>query len=146
MNGDGPQTHHHGLLAGVSAGAMGVLALLTLVLLVWHRVSGPIGTAILVAVWAVTAAVVGLVVAGLVYAALWVGHRARNPEMLAARVTFHGKASRAGAGVIPAPVSPPAFPSSPLREVTGGDQVHYHFTTAEAVRAALEAPRVRRDE
>ena len=81
------QTHHHGPLAGVGAGAAAVLAGCAfggvLVLVVWRHVAGQVSVAVQVIVWALTAAVVGAVAAALVYAFLFIRHRALHPETLA---------------------------------------------------------------
>lgn len=141
----GEQTHNHGLLAGVSAGAMGVLVLLVLLLLLWHRVSGPLGTALLVVIWALMITVVGLLVLLLVYAGSWVAYRVRNPAMLASRVTLRAKSTRGEVGAGPGPV--PVLPSPVVAEVeAGGWRPAADDETAEAVLAALAAVRRRREE
>lgn len=138
------QTHHHGLLAGASACTVGVLVLFGLILLVWHRVSGPVGTAILVVVWALMIVVTGLLGLLLVYAAVWVLHRVTHPEMMASRVAVRAKAAPAAVGeAVPAPAIPsPGVAALPA----GAAHTHYHFDSAEAVRAALDAADLRRRE
>ena len=79
---DGSGVHHHGILAGVSAGAMAVLLAFGLLLLAWHRVAGQVSLAIEVLAYAVIATVTVICAAGAWLAFLWVRHRARNPELL----------------------------------------------------------------
>jgi hypothetical protein len=76
-------THHHGLLAGVSAGTAAVGVGGACLIAVWHRVAGPVGQALVVIVLAVTAAVILAVIAAAAYVFLWLRHRVRNPELLA---------------------------------------------------------------
>ena len=124
-------THHHSLLAGASAGAVAVVAVFGLVLLAWHTVSGMVGEAVIVIVWAVSAAVIVAVLAAALYAALWLRHRIRHPEVLGRRAVR--------AEVVPeAPAAVPAPP--PAAELpAAGTHTHYHFDSAEAVEAALKA-------
>ena len=79
---DGRHVHHHGILAGVGAGAMAVLMTFGLVLMAWHRVSGYVGDALIVIALTAAACVVGGAVAAGVYAVLWLRHRIRHPETL----------------------------------------------------------------
>ena len=87
VNAGRDQVHHHGVLAGLGAGAAavlaGVLAGGVLVLVVWRHVAGQVSVAVAVIVWALTAAVVAAVLAGIVYAFLFIRHRALHPETLA---------------------------------------------------------------
>ena len=78
-------THHHGPLAGVSAGTAAVLFAFGVLALAWHRVAGQVSAAITVLVYVVIAAVCGLVLAALFYVVLWLRHRVRHPETLAGR-------------------------------------------------------------
>jgi hypothetical protein len=127
------QTHHHSLLAGVSAGAMAVLVVFALVLLAWHRVSGAVGDAVIVIVWAVAVSVASAGVAGAVYVVLWLRHRIRHPEALARRPA-------ATATVLDQPAAQPELAAQPVAELpAGGSHTHYHFDSAEAVGAALQA-------
>ena len=83
MNGGPRHVHHHGPLAGVTAGVAGVLFALVLLLLAWHRVAGQVSMGVEILVYAVIAAGVALLAYVLWYVHLWVRHRARNPELLA---------------------------------------------------------------
>ena len=78
-------THHHGPLAGVSAGAAAVLFAFAVLALAWHRVAGQVSIGITVLVYVVITAVCGLALAALFYAVLWLRHRVRHPEILAGR-------------------------------------------------------------
>jgi hypothetical protein len=78
-------THHHGALAGVSAGTAGVLFAFGVLVLAWHRVAGQVSMAVAVLAYAVMFAVAVIVGAATWYVVLWVRHRARNPELLARR-------------------------------------------------------------
>src|SRR6266576_291249 len=84
-------THHRGLLAGfsplagVSAGAMGVLFAFGVLLLAWHQVSGHVSLAITMLAYAVIAALAVAAGAGAWLVVLWVAHRHRNPELLVRR-------------------------------------------------------------
>ena len=73
-------THHHGPLAGVSAGAAAVLAGAAVILIAARRQLGEVATVI---AWTLMAAVVGVVIAAAVYVFLWLRHRFRHPELLA---------------------------------------------------------------
>jgi hypothetical protein len=84
-------THHHSLLAGVGAGTAAIGVGGACLIAVWHRVAGPVGTAVLVIVLAVTAAVILAVIAAAVYAFLWLRHRVRNPDLLAGRHTVRAE-------------------------------------------------------
>ncbi len=123
-------THHHGILAGVSAAAMAVIAAFGLLLLAWHRIAGAVGAAVTVIVWAVAAAVIGAVIAGAVLVFLHLRHRVQHPETLARQ------AVRAEV-LDPLPQQIPAQPVAELP--AGGSHTHYHFDSAEAVEAALQA-------
>ena len=104
------QVHHHGVLAGLGAGAAAVLAGLlaggVLVLVVWRHVAGQVSVAVAVIVWALTAAVVAAVLAGIVYAFLFIRHRALHPETLA-RTTVRAE-------VIGPPAAAAELPAGPL--------------------------------
>ena len=100
----GEQTHHHSLLAGVGAGTAGVLVVLVLLLLAWHRIAGAVGAAASVIIWAVAAMVIAAAVYGVVFLALRLRLHAQRPETLT-RYT-----ARAGT-----PASPQVLP------VTAGD-------------------------
>ena len=128
---DSQHTHHHGLLAGVSAGAMAVMACSGLLFLDWHQVSRGVGDAVTVIVWAVVTAVIGAVLAAGVYVFLLLRHRIRHPEVLSRQPVR--------AEVVTDP--PAEIPASPaVAELpAAGTHTHYHFDSAEAVEAALQA-------
>ena len=126
----GRHTHHHGILAGASAGAIAVLVAFGLVLLAWHAVSGAVGEAVIVIVWAVTAVVIVVALASGGYALLWLRHRIRHPEVLSRQPVRAEVVTEA----------PAAIPASPaVAELPAGSHTHYHFDSAEAVEAALQA-------
>ena len=78
-------THHHGPLAGVSAGAAAVLFAFGVLALAWHRVAGQVSLGITILVYVVIAAVCGLVLAALFYVVLWLRHRVLHPKTLTGR-------------------------------------------------------------
>ena len=127
----GRHTHHHGILAGASAGAIAVLMAFGLVLLAWHRVSGAVAEAVIVIVWAVAAVVIVVALASGGYALLWLMHRIRHPEVLGRRAVRAEVVSEVPAAV-PAPPPAAELPAA-------GTHTHYHFDSAEAVEAALQA-------
>ena len=61
ISGGGNHIHHHGLLSGLGAGAVGVLAVLALMFAAWGQVSHAVGTAATVIIWALAAGVVAFV-------------------------------------------------------------------------------------
>ena len=127
----GRHTHHHGILAGASAGAVAVLMAFGLVLLAWHAVSGAVGEAVIVIVWAVTAVVIVVALASGGYALLWLRHRIRHPEVLS-RQPVRAEVVTEAPAEIPAPQPVAELPAA-------GTHTHYHFDSAEAVEAALQA-------
>jgi hypothetical protein len=106
-------THHHGPLAGVSAGAAAVLFAFGVLALAWHRVATQVSTGITVLVYVVITAVCGLALAALFYAVLWLRHRVRHPEILAGRhvlraeVVDEAAAPQAVEAAQPAAIEPP---------------------------------------
>ena len=104
-------THHHGPLAGVSAGAAAVLFATVVLLLAWHRVAAQVSTGITVLVYVAVTAVCALLLAVLVYAFLWLRHRVRHPETLAGRQAVRaevmGEAPQAVTAAQPAAIEPP---------------------------------------
>ena len=106
-------THHHGPLAGVSAGAAAVLFAFGVLALAWHRVAGQVSIGITVLVYVMIAAVCGLVIAALFYVVLWLRHRVRHPETLAGRhvvraeVADAAPAPQAIEAAHPAAIEPP---------------------------------------
>ena len=81
------QIHHHGIMAGLGAGAAAVVAGVVfagaLVLAVWRHIAGQLSVAVQVIVWTIVAAVVAAVATGMVWAFLWLRHRVLHPEALA---------------------------------------------------------------
>ena len=124
-------THHHGLLAGLGAGTAAVLLAGAALMGVWHRVSGVVGEALTVLVWAVLAALIGSLIAWLAYVALWLRHRVRHPEVLSRQAVRAEVISE----------EPAAIPAAqPVGELpAGGNHTHYHFDSPGAVEAALQA-------
>jgi MFS superfamily sulfate permease-like transporter len=116
VNAGRDQTHHHGVLSGLGAGAAAVLAgvlfAAVLVLAVWHHVAGQLSAAVQVIVWTLTAAVVTAVAAGMVYAFLFLRHRALHPETLARPVVR--------AEVIEQDKPPEIPPATPVAELPAG--------------------------
>ena len=105
-------THHHGPLAGVSAGAAAVLFAIVVLLLAWHRVAAQVSTGITVLVYVAVTAVCALLLAVLVYAFLWLRHRVRHPETLAGRQVVRAEVvddavPQAVAAAPPAAIGPP---------------------------------------
>ena len=136
----GDSTHHHGPLAGISAGVAAVLFAFGVLALAWHRVAGQVSTGITVLVYAVMAAVCVAVGAAAWYAVLWVRCRARNPELLAGRrqaVTAQVVGEELPrTGGQPLPYAEPAA-IEPPREVHN----HFHFPDAGTAAAAVRAMR-----
>jgi apolipoprotein N-acyltransferase len=112
-----PGTQHHGPLsgfsplAGVSAGTAAVLFAFGVLALAWHRVAGQVSAGITVLVYAVIAAVCGLLLAVLFYVFLWLRHRVRHPETLAGRQVVRAEVVDEAPQVIaasqPAAIEPP---------------------------------------
>ena len=122
-------THHHGPLAGVSAGAAAVLVGGGVILIGARRQLGEVAA---VVAWALMAAVVGAVAAAAVYVFLWLRHRFRHPETLAGRQVIRaGVLDQAAApqAVQPAAAQPAAI--EPPREI------HLHFHAADPAEAAV---------
>ena len=102
-------THHHGPLAGISAGAAVALVAGVLILATARRQMGEVAT---VVAWALMAAVVGAVIAAAMYVFLWLRHRVRHPETLAGRQVVRAEvvgpaAPPAIAAAQPAAIEPP---------------------------------------
>ena len=102
-------THHHGPLAGISAGAAVALVAGVLILATARRQMGEVAT---VVAWALMAAVVGAVIAAATYVFLWLRHRVRHPETLAGRQVVRAEvvdpaAPPAIAAAQPAAIEPP---------------------------------------
>ena len=109
-------THHRGLLAGfsplagVSAGTAAVLFAFGVLALAWHRVAAQVSTGITVLVYVVITAVCGMVLAVLFYVFLWLRHRVRHPETLAARQVIRAEvADEAAAPQVIAAAQPAAL-------------------------------------
>lgn len=78
----GSHTHHHSLLAGISAGTAGVLAGFGLMLMAWHTIGRAVGIAGNVIVWALTALVVAAAAYGVLFLVLRLRHHVAHPETL----------------------------------------------------------------
>jgi nitrate reductase gamma subunit len=105
VTGGGNNVHHHGLLAGTSAGAAGVAAAFGLLLMAWRAISRAVGVAGTVIVWALTAFVVAAAAYGVIVLALRVRHHVAHPETLMRQSVR--------AEVIPAQAEPAAVPVLP---------------------------------
>jgi len=95
-------THHHGPLAGLGAGAAAVLFAFGVLALAWHRVAGQVSMAVAALAYAVMAAVAVVIGAGAFYVFLWVRHRARNPDLLSGRRAVQAEVVQAEAAAVPA--------------------------------------------
>ena len=140
--GNGP-VHHHGPLAGISAGVAAVLFAFGVLALAWHRVAGQVSLAVTVLAYAVIFAVAGLACAVLFYAVLWLRHRALHPELLAGRrqaVTAQvvgEELSRTGAQ----PLAPLPYAGHAAIEPPRVVENHFHFPDAGTAAAAVRAMR-----
>ncbi len=123
--------HHHGLLAGIGAGAMAVLVVVPLLLwMVWHRIAGAVGTAAIVIIGALAFAVCAAAAAALVYAVLWLRHKSRQ--------------FTAAAPVRDVPVAQALNTAIPAAAIEPPRETHMHVhlppgMAPEAVAAALRA-------
>ncbi len=117
-------THHHGPLAGLGAGAAAVLFAFGVLALAWHRVAGQVSMAVAAFAYAVMAALAVVTGTGTWYIVLWVRHRARNPELLAPR-----RASRAGvAEVLDAEAVPQAIEAAAEPRAIEPPRVYLNLT------------------
>ena len=82
LTGGGNHVHHHGLLSGLGAGAVGVLAGFGLMLMAWHTIGRAVGIAGNVIVWALTALVVAAAAYGVMFLLLRLRHHVAHPETL----------------------------------------------------------------
>ena len=82
ISGGGNHIHHHGLLSGLGAGAVGVLAVLALMFAAWGQVSHAVGTAATVIIWALAAGVVAFVAVEIAVRFLRLRHHVLHPETL----------------------------------------------------------------
>ena len=82
INGGGNHVHHHGLLSGLGAGAVGVLAAFGLMLMAWRTIGRAVGMAGNVIVWALTALVVAAAAYGVLFLVLRLRHHVAHPETL----------------------------------------------------------------
>ena len=105
----GDHTHNHGLLAGISARAAGVLALLVLMLLAWHRVGQAFGTAATVILWALAALVVAYVASEIAVRFLRLRHHVLHPETLTPHAV-RAEVIPARVVTADAPALPPGMP------------------------------------
>jgi hypothetical protein len=98
-------------LAGVSAGAMGVLFAFGVLCLAWHQVSGHVSLAITMLAYVFIAGLAVTFGAGTWLAVLWVAHRHRNPELLVRQVVraevVDPAVPQAIAAAQPAAIEPP---------------------------------------
>ena len=97
-------THHHGPLAGVGAGAAAVLFAFGVLALAWHRVAGRVSLGVTVLVYVLITAMCALLIAAMFYAVIWLRHRVRNPHLLAGRRTVQAEivaAQPAGSDALP---------------------------------------------
>lgn len=128
----GDVTHHRGLLAGLGAGAVAVLAGAAFLATVWRRVSGQVAVVLDVIVWAFAAVVIGGAAFVLGFLFLRFMHHLRHPETLT-RHTVRAEVIPPGLPVTEAPaVQAPA----PLAAIEG---THYPSASREAAEAALRA-------
>ena len=131
-------THHHGPLAGVSAGAAAVLVGGGVILIAARRQLGEVANVI---AWALMAAVIGAVAAAAVYVFLWLRHRIRHPEALAGRPVI--RAEVLDQAPVPQAVEPPAAQPAAIEPPR---EIHLHFHTADPaevaaiVRTAIPGP------
>jgi hypothetical protein len=101
LNSGGEHTHHHSVLAGVGAGTAGVLVAGLMILAAWRTISHTVSLAVTVILWALVAAVIAVVAAGITYLFLRLRHHILYPETL----TRHAiRAEVIRAEVIPAEV------------------------------------------
>ena len=105
LTGGGNHVHHHGLLSGLGAGAVGVLAGFGLMLMAWRTIGRAVGIAGNVIVWALTALVVAAAAYGVMFLLLRLRHHVAHPE------TLMRQAVRAE--VIPGQVEAPAIAGIP---------------------------------
>jgi len=82
LSAGGTHVHHHGLLSGLGAGAVGVLAGFGLMLMAWRTVGRAVGIAGNVIVWALTAFVVAAAAYGVLFLVLRLRHHVAHPETL----------------------------------------------------------------
>ena len=82
LSGGGSHVHHHGLLSGLGAGAVGVLAAFGLMLMAWRTIGRAVGLAGNVIVWALTALVVAAAAYGVLFLVLRLRHHVAHPETL----------------------------------------------------------------
>ena len=122
-------THHHGPLAGASAGAVGVFVGGGIILLACRRQLGEVAS-----VYAVLLMIAGPLALGyaVVYGTLRLRQHARNPETLTRRPQVAAEVLNQAPQPLPAPQQAAELPA-------GAPDIHYHFDSAEAVEAALQA-------
>lgn len=101
----GTHVHHHGILAGLGAGAAGVIAVLALVFAAWHTVSRTVGDAVTVIAWALVAVVLAAAASVIAFLFLKLRHHAAHPETLVRQSVR--------ADVIPGQVLPADIPALP---------------------------------
>ena len=138
------QVHFHGPMAGLAAGTAGVVICGLMVLGVWHKVSGQVGEAVTVIVWAVAAAVLAAVLFGVTYGLLrLLPHVPR--QLQSGRRAVRAEVVQPTAPEIPA-ASAQELPVADVPAIEAPrPEIHYHFDSAEAVEAALAAMTEGRD-
>jgi hypothetical protein len=128
--------HHHGLLAGVGAGTAAVLVAGLLILGVWHRVSGTVGAAVTVIVWAFAAAVLAAALYVVGCLALRLIHHAAHPETL----TRHSLRAEVIPGKALAADESPALPApAPVAALPSPAVNHWHLSDPETAAAVIRA-------
>jgi hypothetical protein len=78
----GSHTHHHGLLSGLGAGAVAVLAGFGLLAMAWHAIGHAVGIAGNVIVWAVAAVILAAAAYAMLFLFLRARHHVAHPETL----------------------------------------------------------------
>jgi hypothetical protein len=111
LNAGGNHVHHHGLLAGLGAGAVAVLAAFGLVLAAWRQVSHSVGEAMTVLTWAVVVVVLAATVYVVGFLFLRLRHHVRYPETLTRQVV---RAEIVPAAAPAAAVLPAAAPAAAI--------------------------------
>ena len=127
-------THHHGPLAGVSAGATAVLTGGGMILIAARRQLGEVATVI---AWALMTAVIGAVIAAAVYVFLWLRHRIRHPETLAGRQVIRAEVMDEAPvpQAVQAPAAQPPAAIEPPREI----HLHLNGLTPDDIAAIVNA-------
>jgi hypothetical protein len=116
----GSHIHHHGLLSGLGAGAVAVLAVFGLLLMAWHAIGHAVGVAGNVIVWAVAAVILATAAYAMLFLFLRARHHVAHPETLIRQpVRTEAIPVQVVAGDIPA--GPPAAALPPGWKVLPAD-------------------------